>query len=209
MMCSFGYLFGEIPAAFLMQRLPLRKYFGCMCMLWGLVVAMHAVCRDFKSLAACRFLLGAIEVCTAPVIIMMLGAWYSKDEQVKRVAIWNTSSGWGNFFGGFFAWVIYQANTFRWEALFIFYGCMTFFLGLALFFVLAASPTDASWLTDKEKAIALERVRSNNTGTEIWKFNSAQLKEAFMDVRFYLIFLLLVSTGLPNGGVTVFGKLPP
>ncbi|KAB8214636.1 major facilitator superfamily domain-containing protein [Aspergillus novoparasiticus] len=201
----FGYLFGEIPAAFLMQRLPLRQYFGCMSMLWGVVVAMHALCRDFKSLAACRFFLGAIEVCTAPVVIMILGAWYTRDEQIKRVAVWYTSSGMGNFFGAFFAWCIYQANAFRWEALFIFYGCLTLAIGFVLFFTLAASPTDALWLTDKEKAIALERVRINNTGTEIWKFNMAQLKEAFMDIRLYLIFMLLVSSGIPNGGITVFG----
>lgn len=188
-----------------MQRLPLRQYFGCMSMLWGVVVAMHALCRDFKSLAVCRFLLGAIEVCTAPVVIMVLGSWYTRDEQIKRVAIWYTSSGMGNLFGAFFAWCIYQANAFRWEGLFIFYGSLTFAIGFVLFFSLAASPTDASWLTDKEKVIALERVRINKTGTEIWKFNMAQLKEAFMDIRFYLIFMLLVSSGLPNGGITVFG----
>ncbi|KAF9883892.1 hypothetical protein FE257_002686 [Aspergillus nanangensis] len=170
-----------------------------------LLVAMHAVCRDFKDLAICRFLLGAIEVCTMPVVIMVLGAWYSKGEQVKRVAIWNTSTGWAHLFGGFLAWCIYQADQFRWQALFILYGCMTFTLGLVLYFLLAASPTDATWLTDREKAIALERVRENKTGTEIWKFNPAQLKESFLDIRFYLIFMLLAATGLPNGGLTVFG----
>ncbi|KKK21935.1 hypothetical protein P175DRAFT_0529322 [Aspergillus ochraceoroseus IBT 24754] len=200
-----GYLCGEIPAAFLMQRVPLRQYFGCMCMLWGIVVAMHAVCHNFAGLATVRFLLGAIETCTAPIVIQVLGAWYTKEEQVSRVAIWYTSSGWANVGGGFFAWAIYQAGTFRWQALFIFYGCMTFLIGAILYFLLAASPTDAQWLTDEEKTIALERVRSNKTGTEIWRFNQSQLIEAFCDPRFYIIFVLLVCTGLPNGGLTVFG----
>jgi ACS family allantoate permease-like MFS transporter len=135
-----------------------------------------------------------------------LGFRYTKTEQVTRVAIWYTTSGWANVFGGFFAWAIYQAPTFRWQALFIFYGSLTFIVGVILFFFLAASPTEAKWLTDEEKVIALERVRSNKTGTEMWKFNFSQLKEAFTDVRFYMMFLLLVSTGLPNGGITAFGK---
>lgn len=107
--------------------------------------------------------------------------------------------------GGFFAWCIYQANSFRWEALFVFLGCLTFCVGVLLFFMMAATPLEASWLNEEEKTVALERVRENKTGSEVWRFNPSQLREAFRDVRFYLIFLLLVSTGLPNGGITVFG----
>jgi len=202
---SFGYLGGEIPAAFLMQRFPLAKYLAVMSMLWGIVVALHAVCHDFGGLATVRFLLGAIEVCTTPAVIYITSSWYTRTEQVTRVAIWYTTSGWAGVLGGFFAWAIYQADSFRWKGLFVFYGSLTFCVGVVLFLFLAASPTEARWLTETEKAIALERVRNNKTGTEVWAFNGSQLKEAFQDIRFYLIFLIMVSTGLPNGGLTAFG----
>ncbi|OOQ89533.1 vitamin H transporter [Penicillium brasilianum] len=202
---SFGYLGGDIPATFLMQRLPLSKYFSIMCMIWGIIVALHAICHDFASLAAVRFFLGAIEVSTVPVAILITSAFYTKEEQVTRVAIWYTTSGWAAIFGGFFAWVFYHANSFRWQGLFILYGAMTFVTGVFLFLFLAASPTEANWLTEEEKVIALERVRSNKTGTEVWKFNASQLREALLDVRLYLIFLMLISTGMPNGGLTAFG----
>ncbi|KAH6682740.1 permease of the major facilitator superfamily [Halenospora varia] len=201
----FGYLGGEIPVTFFMQRVPLAKYLSVMCMLWGVVVAMHAVCHDFGSLAAVRLLLGMIEVCTAPAAIYITASWYTKEEQVTRVAIWYTTSGWAAVFGGFFSWALNQAPRFRWQGLFVVFGALTFVTGIVMFFFLAASPTEARWLTEEEKVIALERVRGNKTGTEVWKFNKSQLKEAFLDVRFYLTFLLLVSTGLPNGGVTAFG----
>ena len=138
-------------------------------------------------------------------MIYITGSFYTKKEQVVRVAIWYTTSGWAAVFGGFFSWCIYQAPSFRWQGLFVLYGGLTFFTGVVLFFFLPASPTEAKWLTDSEKVIALERVRSNKTGTEVWKFNASQLKEAFLDIRFYMIFMLLVCTGLPNGGVTAFG----
>lgn len=189
-----------------MQRVPIAKYLSIMCMIWGVIVALHAACHDFGSLAAVRFILGAIEVCTVPVAIQITSAFYTKEEQVVRVALWYTTSGWGGVFGGFFAWCIYNAKSFRWQGLFILYGGMTFVTGLTMFFLLAASPTEAKWLTEEEKVIALERVRQNKTGTEVWKFSWPQLKEALMDVRLYMMFLLLVSTGLPNGGVTAFGK---
>lgn len=190
-----------------MQRVPLAKYIAGMTMLWGIVVALHSACHNFGGLAAVRFLLGAIEVCTAPAAIYITSAWYTREEQITRVAIWYTTSGWASVFGGFFAWAIYQADTFRWQALFIFYGALTFFVGLMLWFFLAVSPTEARWLSEEEKIIALERVRGNKTGTEVWAFDRSQLWETFTDIRLYLIFLLLVSTGLPNGGITAFGML--
>lgn len=203
----FGYLAGEIPATYLMQRVPLRPYISVMLMLWGVVVAMHAVCHDFGSLATVRFLLGFIEVCTAPVAIYLTGSWYTKSEQVTRVAIWYSTSGWAACFGGFMAWALNQASSFRWQGLFVLYGALTFSVGLMVFFSLASSPTDASWLSEEEKIIALERVRGNKTGSEVWKFNAQQLRETFKDIRFYLIFILLVSLGLPNGGLTAFGEV--
>jgi MFS family permease len=203
---SFGYLAGEIPVTFLMQRVPLSKFFAIMVTLWGIIEMCHAACNNFGSLLAVRFLLGMIEVSAAPVIIYILGAWYTKAEQVSRVAIWYISSGLGNVTGGFFAWIIWHTKTFRWQALFLYEGGLTACLGVALWFVLAASPTDATWLSEEEKIIALERVRENRTGTEVWKFNKSQLIECFYDIRFYLVFLILVSIGLPNGGITVFGE---
>lgn len=203
---SFGYLGGEIPATFLMQRLPLAKFLAGMAMLWGIVVAMHAVCKDFGSLAAVRFILGAVEVVTAPAAIYITGSYYNKSEQVTRVAIWYTTSGWASVAGGFCAWALNRSDYFKWQGLFVLYGGLTFVTGVVLWFWLAASPTEAPWLTEREKVIALERVRENKTGTEVWSFSWPQLKECFQDVRFYLIFLLLVSTGLPNGGVTAFGR---
>ncbi|CEJ57919.1 Putative Permease of the major facilitator superfamily [Penicillium brasilianum] len=201
----FGYLGGDIPATFLMQRLPLSKYFSIMCMIWGAIVALHAVCHDFSSLAAVRFFLGAIEVSTVPVAILITSAFYTKEEQVTRVAIWYTTSGWAAVFGGFLSWVMYHANSFRWQGVFVLYGAVTFVTGVFLFLFLAASPTEAKWLTEEEKVIALERVRSNKTGTEVWNFKASQLRESLLDVRLYLIFLMQVSVGMPNGGMTAFG----
>ncbi|KAF7560364.1 hypothetical protein G7046_g3780 [Stylonectria norvegica] len=200
----FGYLGGEIPATYLMQRVPLAKYVAVMCMVWGIIVATHAACHDFGSLAAVRFLLGFVEVCVAPAFIYISGSWYTKREQITRVSIWYSSSGFAAVFGGFLAWAMNQAPSFKWQGLFLMYGGLTFCLGIICYFFLAASPTEASWLTEDEKVIALERVRGNKTGTEVEKFNLTHLKEAFLDIRFYMIFMLLVSTGLPNGGLTAF-----
>lgn len=204
--CSFGYLAGEIPVSIAMQRVPLAKFFSVMTVLWGSLMLFHAACHNFNGLIAVRFLLGMIEVCAAPIVIYILGSWYSREEQTSRVAIWYCASGMGHLFGGFFAYCIYQApDRFRWQALFLFEGALTICVGVYMFFFLAASPTDAKWLSNGEKRMALERCRGNKTGTEVWKFDKSQLWEALYDPRLYLVFLYQFSTGLPSGGLSVFG----
>lgn len=205
-MFSFGYLAGDIPAAYILQRYAIDKAFAIVVIVWGTIVALHAVCGQFASLAILRFLLGFGEVFTTPTILQIFASWYTKHEQVVRLPIWYTCYGLANILGGFFSWCIYQSPSFRWQALFIFYGCLTVVLGVVLFFLVPASPTRASWLSVTEKVIAIERVRANKTGTEVFRFDKSQLKEAFLDPRLYVIFFSLVSTGLPTGGITVFGK---
>lgn len=171
-----------------------------------MIVALHAACGQFASLAVLRFLLGFGEVFTTPTILQIFASWYTKQEQVTRLPIWYMCYGFGNIFGGFFAWAIYQSPGMKWRYLFILYGGITILFGVLLYLFLPASPTEAGWLDEKEKAIALERVRANKTGTEVWRYNSAQLREALVDPRLYLVFLILVTLGLPTGGITVFGE---
>ncbi len=116
---SFGFIAGEIPATYLMQRLPLGKCIGTACIQWGVVVAMHAACHIVAGLATVRFLLGFMEVCTAPGAIYITSSWYTKKEQVPRVGIWYMSSQFAQVFGGFFSWAIYKAPAFRWQGLFV------------------------------------------------------------------------------------------
>lgn len=202
---SFGYLAGDIPSVYILQRWTIDKAFAAVVIIWGLVVALHAACSGFVSLAVLRFVLGFGEVFTTPVVLQIFSSWYTKEEQLVRMPIWYTCYGLANIFGGLLAWALYQAGSFRWQGLFVLYGSMTMVLGILLYLFVPASPTRASWLTEEEKAIVLERVRPNKTGTEVWRFNADQLKEAFQDPRLYVVFLILVSLGLPTGGITVFG----
>ncbi|KAK8858804.1 hypothetical protein IAR55_003034 [Kwoniella newhampshirensis] len=201
----FGYLGGDIPASYFLQKFPLVKYFSLMTICWGIVVACQAACSDFAGLAVCRFLLGWIEVCTVPAVFMITASYYTASEQIARVGLWYTSSALAGCFGGFFAWCLYFSGSFGWRAIFILYGGLTILCGVVMFLFLDATPSAARWLTEDEKIIALERLRDTKVGSEVWGFNNEQLKEAFKDPRIYLIFALLVTTGLPNGGLTAFG----
>jgi hypothetical protein len=55
--------------------------------------------------------------------------------------------------------------------------------------------------------MAVERLRTNQTGVENKQFKWYQVKEAFMDIKLYLFFLLGVVGNIPNGGISNFGTI--
>ncbi len=136
-------------------------------MIWGVIVALRAACPELWKPRSCtRFIaLGAIEVCTVPVAIQITSALPHKrrtsrscgtvvydvrlGRRIRRLLLLGAST---------------MPKSFRWQGLFILYGGMTFVTGLAMFFLLAASPTEDKWLTEEEKVIALERVRQKQDG---------------------------------------------
>jgi hypothetical protein len=63
------------------------------------------------------------------------------------------------------------------------------------------------WLTQKEKQIAVERLRSNQTGVKNKTFKRYQVIEAFIDPKTWFFFLFGLSTQVVNGSVSNFGSL--
>jgi hypothetical protein len=59
-----------------------------------------------------------------------------------------------------------------------------------MFIMLPDSPVTAKGLSTREKRIAVERLRSNQTGVENKHLKPYQVKEAFMDYKLYLFFFL-------------------
>jgi len=56
-----------------------------------------------------------------------------------------------------------------------------------MFIFLPDSPVTAKGLSHREKRIAVERLRENQTGVENKHFKAYQVKEAFMDIKLYLV----------------------
>ncbi|WVQ85413.1 hypothetical protein IAT38_007578 [Cryptococcus sp. DSM 104549] len=204
----FGFLAWEVPTHALIQRLPLARYASITVIAWGAMVCFHAIPKNFGGLAACRFLLGVLECTVTPIFVLITSNWYTREEQISRIALWFGTAALAQVFGGILAYGVYHAHSSvlkSWQIYFLLLGLITVVHGIWLIFGLSASPTEAKWLSAEEKIIALERLRSSKTGTETHRFKKDQMIEAFKDIRLYLFFLIMVCSGLPNGGVGAFG----
>lgn len=81
----------EYPTNWIIQRVPVAKYLGASVCIWGIVLALHAVCTGFAGLVTVRTLLGIFEACCQPILVICSGMWYKREEQASIVTYWCVS----------------------------------------------------------------------------------------------------------------------
>ena len=83
-----SFLVCEPLQSLFIQKFPTAKYLGANVVLWGIIVTLNCVCKNYASLVALRVLLGCFESSVAPSLVTITGMWYKKREQVVRMGIW-------------------------------------------------------------------------------------------------------------------------
>jgi MFS transporter, ACS family, allantoate permease len=173
-----------------MQRFPTGKYISTNFVLWGIVLTCTGACRSFRPFAACRFFLGVFESCLNPGFILITSSFWKREEQPLRVALWYCANGVISIPCGFVFYGVAHINArgmFPYQWMFIFFGAFTVLFGLTLFWLLPDSPISASWLTERERLIAVERLRNNQTGIKNNHHKWTQVKEALTDVKVWML----------------------
>ena len=79
--------------------------------------------------------------------------------------------------------------------------------GIVMFIMLPDSPVTAKLLTPKERRMAIERLRENQTGVENKHLKWYQVREALVDYKLYIFFLIAIVANVPNGGISNFGTI--
>ncbi|KAJ5844525.1 uncharacterized protein N7525_002266 [Penicillium rubens] len=205
----FGYLFFSYPASLLMVKFPLGKYLTTVFIMWAVVLACHAATTNFAGLMVARFFLGCTEASLSPGFTLITSLWYRTSEQPLRHGIWFCGNSLSLIFGNLVAVGILQIedSLTAWQWLFIIFGIITFLWGVVMLFRLPDSPTTARFLTEEERLIAIERLKANQTGFKNSTIDKSQIMEAFMDVKTWLLAILILAGNIPNGGFTAFNGL--
>ncbi|KAL1616684.1 hypothetical protein SLS54_008251 [Diplodia seriata] len=205
----FGYLFMEFPNLWIISKVPIGKYMGtCFCGM-GVCFSLLAVCHDFAGLATLRFLQGAFEAAMLPCLLFINSAWYRREEQPLRTALW------ANTFAGTFAGILsYAIGNIRgplptWRYIFIIYGSATISMGLLILLALPDSPSTAWFLTASERPIAARRVAAPNQTSALsptgirWR----QILEALRDPKYWVTATFFTAQAIANAGITQFNPL--
>ena len=73
--------------------------------------------------------------------------------------------------------------------MFLLTGLVTVLVGFSLWWILPDSPSKATFLTEKERLIAVERIKDNMTGTKNYTHKKEQVWECVTDIKIWLLFL--------------------
>ncbi|SCU82851.1 LADA_0C08306g1_1 [Lachancea dasiensis] len=207
----FGYLFFNMgPGQFIFQKSRwLAKTLAGFVIVWGMLLALHSVPSvNYSSFIALRVLLGCAESMVTPTFTVITSQYWKKEEQFMRVCLWFGFNGLGGVWANALAYGLYirqdSYSIDAWRVLFIITGLITIVVGVAIFFHIPDDPSKAWFLSEREKFMVIERIRSNQQGFGNHNIKWYQVKEAFTDVRTWLYFAFSVGSNIPNGGLTNF-----
>lgn len=204
----FGYLVIQPVAAHLLQKLPPAKCLAVTVFVWGFILFMHVVCRNWSGLMAVRFFLGMAEGVVTPAFMLISTAWYARRDQPLRMGVWFSFNGIAGIVGGILAYGLghIQSSIASWKWMYIVTGALSIFWSVALWFLLPDHQGKAWFLDEHEKRAAVEMVRSNHTGVHNSQFQRSQMVEAFADPKVYILTLMALVWNVPNS-IATFGSL--
>jgi hypothetical protein len=81
------------------------------------------------------------------------------------------------------------------------YGAITAFFGAILFFTLPDGPSKSQFLTEEERAIAVDRVQMNG-GKKVISYQRYQVIEALSDPQAWLLVLNTFCVNVATGGLS-------
>ncbi|KAJ3559841.1 hypothetical protein NM688_g99 [Phlebia brevispora] len=207
---SLGYLFWVFPTMYISQKLRLGKYLGVNIVLWGIIMMLHAVPSSFGPFFVLRFLLGMLESCVAPTLILIISMFYKKDEQATRMSWFYMMIGVAEIFGGFVAYGVsfdFHSGIAPYKIMYLLCGALAATVGSCVLLWMPDSPLHARFLSHEERVGAVERIREDQGGTENKKLKREQVAEALLDIRTWLIVMSTVITSVPVGSLTNFGNI--
>jgi len=205
----FGYLVAQYPAGYALQRLPIGKVLSYTTLAWGVILITTPACSSFAGIAVNRFLLGAVESAINPGFVLVMSMWYTAREQPFRLEIYYCTNGVSTMFGGLIGYAVGHITTGlpRWMYVFLIFGACSLAQGVVSLLVLPDLPATAKFLTERERAIAVDRVSTNRQGVKNRHFKKDQMIQTFTDPKTWILFVMAIGAQVPNAAITSFTSI--
>lgn len=200
---QLGYIVGQLPGNYLIQRLPLGKFVAGAVFLWSIIVFLHCPAHNYGGLIALRFLLGVFESALVPAFEMTLHMFFPPKESLRLQPLFWISCLGSPIPAGFIAYGLLWSKSAipAWKLFMIITGSLTLFLSIYSFFRYPDNPAQAKFLTLEEKVQTIRRVHeATKSSIEQKTFKPHQLREALRDPVTWLFvlaaFCLMIANNL-------------
>ncbi|KAJ5690689.1 hypothetical protein N7462_005081, partial [Penicillium macrosclerotiorum] len=201
-----GFIVGTYPAVMLAQRFPIERVASIIITLWGTCLILTPVCFNYQALYTQRFFLGMLESGISPMFMLIVGGWYKKNEQALRMGIWYSCTGYVSIFSPLINYGLghITGSLSPWKYMYLVAGAVTIIWGIVLVFLLPSDPIRARGFSERQRYIAVARLRMNNSGVRNTHYKKGQVYELLGDLKFWLIFLTAFLSMIANGPISTF-----
>ncbi|OSS47228.1 hypothetical protein B5807_09860 [Epicoccum nigrum] len=158
------YVAFEPGSNMILVRWKPSLYLPTIMAIWGGLTCTMAAVNHFHHLVALRIFVGVFEAGFAPGILLIISSWYKREEQSKRFGVYMSAAILSGCFGGLLAGAITggmegTGGLRGWRWLFIIEGVATIVWAFIASFILLDFPATSTRLTERERAIAVARLR--------------------------------------------------
>ncbi|KAL7005623.1 hypothetical protein EMMF5_004868 [Cystobasidiomycetes sp. EMM_F5] len=157
-----------------------------------------------------RFAQGFFESGVLPTYGLMIGMWYTKSEQALRNPLWYSLGFSAGALGTVISYglVHIQPSGLKiWQLLYIFWGAVTMAWGILAYLILPNSQGTMRGLTERQRYIAVERLRTNQDTVQNHHFKKDQVWETLLDVRVWVLGCLTFLVVCPTAMATTFAPI--
>jgi len=182
------YVLFEVPSNLYLQRLGARATLMRIMILWGVITVLMSLIRTPMHLYIARSLLGAAEAGFFPGVVLYLTYWFPSAYRARIMSIFLMGIPVSGLIGGPLAgWIMHDLSGLHglrgWQLLLIYEGMPAIMLGVAAYFFLTNSVSEATWLSTNEKGMVAHDL-------QIEKMSAAEpervpLRVLFRDPRLY------------------------
>lgn len=197
-------------SSFLIVKVPHRILMPTLCLGWGIAQTCMAAALSFESLMAARFFLGLFEAGCLPLFSVITSQWYRRSEQPVRVACWYGTNGAATMIAAALSFGLghIRSDTLHeWQIIFLFVGLVTVITAPFIYWKLDSDIPSARFLTEHEKAQAIERLRANQTGTGSREFKWSHIMELGLEPKTYIWIGLSLLLNVGASVTNTFGPL--
>ncbi|KAB8202035.1 major facilitator superfamily domain-containing protein [Aspergillus parasiticus] len=198
-----GYVIGQIPGQYLIQRIPLRIYVSGSVFLWSAIIFLHCTARDYGGLIALRLVLGIVESTVVPALEMTMTMFFTPEElHALQPIFWISCVGSPIPTGLLGYALLFSKSPIRpWKFFMITTGGLSFLVSLCSWLLYPSNPMTARFLSTEEKVHVIRRVHdSTRSSIEQKVFKRYQVREALLDPVSWLFalssFTLMLSNNL-------------
>ncbi|KAF5604091.1 allantoate permease [Fusarium pseudocircinatum] len=179
------------PLALALVKLPIGKLTSAMVLAWGVTLVLMTWASNFKTLMVARFFLDVVEEKRADFAdwIVVLYEWVDLGSLIT------------------YGLARIDSKMKPYQIIFLFFGAITVGVSFVMFFWMPDSPTEAKFLTDEDKIIAIERLRNNQMGVMSREWRMSHVVETLKDLKTWCWVAMIFCISVPSNGISTFGPL--